>query len=321
MQKIEQYLNLASRSYYAGEPFISDEVFDRLADSIGYNKVGATETGTKAKHYMRLYSLNKYYEDEGAQPLSEYHTNDKVNSIKLDGAAGSILYINGELAQVLTRGDGIEGQKITDKFLDSRLVPSKIDTPYRILQISGEFVSPKVIPNARNYAAGALNLGDIDEFKSRTLSFIAYGVYADPKPPDSYIESLKELESYGFQTVLDTELHNIYPSDGIVVRLVSNKEFEKLGYTAKFPRGAYAKKIRGDAVETTLLSVEWQVGKSGKVTPVAHLEPVMIEDAIVSRATLNNPGFIEMLGLCIGDRVGCIRAGSIIPTIVYKVDA
>jgi len=106
-----------------------------------------------------------------------------------------------------------------------------------------------------------------------------------------------------------------------VFRVNDTQLFQDLGYTAKHPRGAYAKKERAAHVETKLLDVEWQVGKSGKVTPVAILEPVYIGDALVSRATLNNPGFIEMLDLQIGDTVAIIRSGEIIPCILHKVDA
>ncbi len=131
---------------------------------------------------------------------------------------------------------------------------------------------------------------------------------------------MRVLKQLGFNTVLEPELAKIYPSDGIVVRLNNNHQFEQLGYTSKHPRGAYARKVRAEHVETTLLDVEWQVGKSGKVTPIAILEPVYIGDALVSRATLNNPGFIEQLDLQLGDRVAVIRAGEIIPCILHKVE-
>jgi DNA ligase (NAD+) len=131
---------------------------------------------------------------------------------------------------------------------------------------------------------------------------------------------LKDLKAWGFNTVFEDSLHKIYPTDGIVFRVNNNEVFEGLGYTAKHPRGAYAKKTRGECVETVLLEVEWQVGKSGKVTPVAILEPVLVGDALVSRATLNNPGFIQALDLQIGDRVAVRRAGMIIPEIVHKVE-
>jgi DNA ligase (NAD+) len=186
-------------------------------------------------------------------------------------------------------------------------------------QVIGEIAAPKHIENARNYAAGALNLKDMGEFCTRAISFFAYGVY--PTEAATFTEDMRLLSGYGFNTIYDNDIHNIYPCDGLVFRINSNSVFSELGYTAKHPRGAYAKKERAEAVETQILSVEWQVGKSGKVTPVAILQPVMIGDALVSRATLNNHGFIEMLNLQIGDTVGVIRAGEIIPCITYKVDA
>jgi DNA ligase (NAD+) len=129
------------------------------------------------------------------------------------------------------------------------------------------------------------------------------------------------LRSYGFGVINEPDLDKIFPCDGIVFRVNDNKTFYEMGFTAKHPRGAYAKKERAAHVETKLLDVEWQVGKSGKVTPVAILEPVYIGDALVSRATLNNPGFIEMLDLRIGDTVAIIRSGEIIPCILHKVDS
>ena len=317
MNKIKQYLDIASKAYYDGIPIISDEVFDRLADSVGYNKVGAKQHGNQFKHYTRMYSLDKYYEDEGTAPLQGH----KVTCTpKLDGAAISLLYVDGSLVLALTRGDGIEGTDITDKmYARNDLVPLWVER-LDVHQIIGEIVAPKNIPNARNYAAGALNLKDLEEFKLRAISFFAYGVF--PTVHDTFSKDMELLErNMGFQTVYANDIHNIYPCDGLVFRVDDNRTYTDLGFTAKHPKGAYAKKDRAAAVETTILAVEWQVGKSGKVTPVALLEPVMIGDALVSRATLNNPGFIEMLDLQIGDTVGVIRAGEIIPCITHKVDA
>ena len=316
MNKIKQYLDLAAKAYYDGIPLISDEVFDRLADSIGYNKVGAKQHEKQFKHYTRMYSLDKYYEDEGVAPLQGYKT---TCTPKLDGAAISLLYIDGHLVRALTRGDGIEGTDITDKMYARKdLVPLVIEY-HTVVQIIGEVAAPKNIPNARNYAAGALNLKDLEEFKMRAISFFAYGVSNDLT--GTFSGDMKALATMGFETVYANDIHNIYPCDGLVFRIDDNRTYSDLGFTAKHPKGAYAKKDRAAAVETTILAVEWQVGKSGKVTPVAILEPVMIGDALVSRATLNNPGFIEMLDLQIGDTVGVIRAGEIIPCITHKVDA
>jgi DNA ligase (NAD+) len=188
-----------------------------------------------------------------------------------------------------------------------------------VFQVIGEIAAPKNIENARNYAAGSLNLKDLEEFRTRAVSFFAYGVY--PYTNETFSADMQELTSYGFDTVYANDIHNIYPCDGLVFRVDNNSTFYSLGYTAKHPRGAYAKKDRAEAVETQILAVEWNVGKTGKVTPVAILAPVKIGDALVSRATLNNPGFIEMLDLHIGDTVGVIRAGEIIPCITHKVDA
>ena len=318
MNKIEQYLDSASKAYYAGSPFISDEQFDRLAESVGYNAVGAKQNDKVEKHLYQMYSLQKYYEDEGKnQPLEGVR--DVVTSIKLDGAAISLLYVDGHLVRALTRGDGVEGQIITDKILSNpTLAPAEVSRK-DVFQVTGEIVAPLNIDNARNYAAGALNLKDTNEFKTRALSFFAYNVF--PSTNSNYREDMAELKSLGFNTVQENDLEHIYPNDGVVFRVNNNKLFEEMGYTSKHPRGAYAKKIRAAHVETKLLDVEWQVGKSGKVTPVAILEPVYIGDALVSRATLNNPGFIEMLDLQIGDTVAIIRAGEIIPCVLHKVDA
>lgn len=315
MTKIKNYLDQASAAYLAGNPIISDEVFDRLAESSEYYEVGAKQHENVKKHLYRRYSLQKHYEDEGTPPLQEYK--DKVSSVKLDGAAISLLYIEGKLVQVLTRGDGVEGTDITTNFLARKdLVPltsPRID-PF---QVDGEIVAPKQIENSRNYAAGALLLKDPAEFCTRAISFFAYGVH--PYPNDTFKEDMAELEFQGFSTILTPDLDKIYECDGIVHRVNSNALFDSLGYTAKHPRGAYALKERKEAVETTILSVEWGVGKTGKVTPVAILDPIKIGDKVVTRATLNNPGFIEALELYIGCTVGVILAGEVIPKVAYKV--
>jgi len=317
MNKIKQFLDMASASYYAGNPVMSDEAFDRLADSVGYAAVGARQHENIKKHFHRMYSLQKHYEDEGASPLQEHK--NLVTTPKLDGAAISVLYIDGQLAQVLTRGDGVEGTDITDKFLATvSVIPHQV-ARRDVFQVTGEIVAPKTVPNARNYAAGALNLKDPQEFKTRAVSFYAYGVY--PSLAKTFTEDMQQLDELGFTSIFANDLHNIYPCDGVVFRVNNNDVFNSLGYTSKHPRGAYALKERQEAVETTLLSVEWQVGKSGKVTPVAILKPVMIGDKEISRATLNNQAFIEALGICIGDTVAIALAGMIIPQVLYKVDA
>ena len=316
MNKITQYLDSASKAYYAGSPFITDLQFDQLSESVGYQAVGAKQNSKTERHLFQMYSLQKYYEDEGTKPLQDIRS--IATSIKLDGAALSLLYVDGNLVRALTRGDGIEGQIVTDKFLNNPIVPQTV--PFTgVYQITGEIVAPINIENSRNYAAGALNLKDAAEFRSRALSFFAYGI--QPTLAATFNQDMDALRLAKFNVINEPDLDKIFPCDGIVFRVNDNKQFYEMGYTAKHPRGAYAKKERAAHVETKLLAVEWQVGKSGKVSPVAILEPVYIGDALVSRATLNNPGFIEMLDLQIGDTVAIIRAGEIIPCILHKVDA
>jgi NAD-dependent DNA ligase len=311
---LKEYLDKASAAYYNGSPIISDETFDRLADSINYNEVGAKVSANEEKHLYRMYSQQKYYEGEGnKKPLENYHT--KV-SPKFDGAAIECLYVNGRFTRAMTRGDGIKGQVITH-LINARpdLVPMTIPTN-EPTQISFEAVAPANMENSRNYASGAINLKDPEEFKTRAITLLAYGVF--PFPTENYSTDIITLQRWGFNTVKDKNLTEIYPTDGIIFRVESNKEFVELGYTSKFPHGSYALKTRTEAVETVLLDVEWTTSKSGRVNPVAILEPVKIGDALISRATLNNIAFIEALDLRIGSIVQVIRSGEIIPCIVGK---
>jgi len=317
MQNLQTYLNEAARHYYAGSPIIADDVFDALADSISYEQVGTIAEGEET-HLYQLYSLQKHYADEGAKPLADYSSNDISISPKFDGACVSLLYIDGKLVRALTRGDGVKGKLVTEKFLcrtdlAPHTIPRKEPT-----QISGEIVASKKIENSRNYAAGAMNLKDMAEFKTRAVVFLTHGVQPAVQP--TFEADMLLLQRWGFGTIKDADLHNIFPTDGIVFRIDNNAEFARLGYTAKHPKGAYALKERGEGAVTTILDVIWQVGRSGKVTPVAILAPVVIEDASITRATLNNVAFIEALGIEIGDQVNVIRAGSIIPCITHKVE-
>ena len=314
---VTKLLDRASKAYYDGVPFMSDAEFDVLATNNDYSAVGAKSTDNKVKHMFQMYSLAKVYDDE------EYNVsgNDWVETPKLDGAAVEVTYINGHLAVAATRGDGVRGQDITDKI--ALLVPDIIsgDTP---TQIVGEVVvKDKSIENSRNYAAGALNLKDIEEFKNRipNLEFIAYNTQDNASDVDTYENDMVYLWELGFSTVCHIKEGHTYPTDGTVFRVNSNKEFNELGFTAKHPRGAYARKLSSDVsvVETELLDVVWQVGSSGKVTPVAEFVEVNIDDANVSRATLHNPGFIEDMQLSIGDTLLVTRSGGVIPKVLGKV--
>lgn len=313
-------LDKASKAYFEGSPFLSDQEFDALAKKEGYERVGYNPDD-RQPHLFPLYSLQKVFEGEDTPPV---YKSKVIETPKLDGAAISIQYKKGKLFRVITRGDGKTGVDVTDKFVCSDLIPKQFYSglefkDWGILQITGEVVAPKEIPNARNYAAGALNLKDTNEFRRRNLTFIAYNV--EPSISSTYKTDMSSLIYEGFNVVTSDESNNWneFPTDGKVFRVNDNTEYNVLGYTSHHPRGAYALKTREEGIETTLLDVIWQTGKSGKVTPVAILDPIEIDDAIISRATLNNIAYIKSLNLEIGCRVKVIRAGKIIPRVIERV--
>lgn len=320
---IEKLLERASKAYYEGNPIMHDWEFDAIESREQLNRIGY-KTKDGVKHLHRLYSLQKIFEGEKV-PIANA---DLIETPKLDGACVSLLYKKGYLTQALTRGDGIVGIDITDKIFYSDIVPNECKNASlewnpddTWVQVTGEVVAPKSKLNSRNYAAGALNLKDNKEFASRDLTFVAYDVkWENPTTYQmsnewTYKDDMSMLQIFGFNTVVDSEWQE-FPHDGRVFRINNTIEFEKMGYTAHHPRGAFALKQQQETKQTILKDVEWQVGKSGQVSPVAILEPVLIGGAVVRRATLHNIAFIEDLGLEIGCKVEIIRSGEIIPRIV-----
>jgi DNA ligase (NAD+) len=316
MENMKALLQQASEDYYNGKPSMSDEQFDKLAVYAKYDEVGYSSRDNRVPHAFQMYSLQKIFSNElDKDPLADYK-GATIVSPKLDGAAVSLLYVSGQLHKALTRGDGKRGLDITDHM--KTLVPNSLGKfTGTLLQITGEVVAPKTIKNARNYAAGALNLKDTSEFQSRDLRFIAYGVQESWN--EAWTMDMSYLNSFGFDTVLSNDW-TAYPDDGIVFRVDNYKDFYSLGYTSKHPRGAYALKQRNEGVITKLVDVIWNVGKSGVVAPVAILEPVDIDGATVSRATLHNMRYIKDLNLEIGCLVEVIRSGEIIPRIISRAN-
>ena len=306
---MKEFLDKACTMYYEGYPILSDDEFDMLADKHQYNAVGYKVTDA-VPHTYRMYSLKKCFDLTDA-PLS---IEDCIETPKLDGAAVSLLYVEGLLQLALTRGDGIQGRDITDKM--RLLVPEEISIT-NLVQITGEVVAPSSVPNARNFASGSLGLNDLEEFATRPLAFVAYG--QERVVNRNYDATLEGLERIGFNTALSFDCTD-YPTDGIVYRLRDNFEFEKMGHTSNHPRGAFALKEQKMGEITTLIDVVWQLGKSGVVSPVGVLDPVEIGGATVSRATLHNIEYIRDLDLEIGCRVEVIRSGEIIPRIVRRVE-
>lgn len=329
------YLERLSKLYYDGTPEISNEEYDALEAIYGQSINGTGDI----KHMYRMYSLKKHYDADGELPLNK---RDCDETLKLDGAAVDIFYVDGHFKHALTRGNGIEGRDVSQHVLT-------LDIPVEIpslkpTQITGEVVASKDVENSRNYASGALGQKEREVWEQRktdgNMRFIAYNVQTVQNRwgiGETYMEDMNTLYDWGFKVVTmganpiwytskectvlvkSTPWSDLYPTDGLVYRIRNNAKFNEAGFTDKFPRGAVAWKDKQESVETTILDVEWNTGKSGKVTPVAILEPVLIGEAMVARATLNNQAYIEALDLEIGCTVEVIRSGEIIPKIIARV--
>lgn len=305
---MKEFLDKAAKAYYDGTPIISDEEFDILSSAHKYDEVGTFDG--EYPLLFPMYSLQKVFEADDI-PAAFSSADTIIVTPKLDGAAVALVYEQGIFVRGLTRGNGKKGRNITS--LLRHIVPNVISITDTV-QITGEVVAPKTIPNARNYASGALNLKSMDEFLTRELTFIAYDI--QNKVTSSFVEDMARLVE--FDTILDSNW-NQFPHDGQVFRIDDVAHYEGLGHTAHHPRGAFALKTRAEGVVTKLLDVVWSVGKSGVVSPVAILEPVKVGEATVSKATLHNPKFIEDMNLEIGCLVEVIRSGEIIPKIVRRV--
>ncbi|WP_406827560.1 NAD-dependent DNA ligase LigA [Microbulbifer sp. ARAS458-1] len=279
---------------------------------------------------------------------------------KLDGIAVSLLYRNGLLERAATRGDGTVGEDITQNVRTIYSVPLKLlaeDVP-DVLEVRGEIYMPKAgfealnekalatgdktFVNPRNAAAGSLRQLDPRITAQRPLELCAYsvGVVEGGELPEAHSEILQQLNRWGFRingemTVAKNiqeciEYHRRlgekraqlpYDIDGIVFKVNSIPLQRRLGFVARAPRWATAYKFPAQEEMTRLLDVEFQVGRTGAVTPVARLEPVFVGGVTVSNATLHNRDEIERLGVKIGDTVIVRRAGDVIPQVVSVVES
>lgn len=318
--EIEKLIKYHQEQYANGTPEISDQEYDILVGIYDAER-NIGPTGDIPLAYP-MFSLQKVYPKRGDKTPTSCKGLELIQSPKYDGNALELVYVNGVLHRATTRGDGQKGQDVTAK---AKLlpIPHFIWNNNGVVQITGEVVATKITPNARNIVSGKLvSEKDLNEAKKVFLEhevvFVAYGV--TPCQNHMYANDMALLDLFGFDVAINSPYEGHAPTDGVVYRVNDNKVFESLGYTSKFPRGAYAVKQDDPPVETTLLDVIWQVGATGKVTPVAVLEPVDVKGTTITRATLNNISFINALELEIGCRVALIRAGDIIPKIVGRVD-
>ena len=277
---------------------------------------------------------------------------------KLDGVAVSLLYRDGLLERGATRGDGTVGEDITANVRTINSIPLKLvgDHIPSLLEVRGEIYLPragfeslnakaiaageKAFVNPRNAAAGSLRQLDSKITASRPLEMCAYSVgqFVAKTRPDSHLSMLQTLASWGFkinehmqvvsgiaacedyyQILAERRDGLAYDIDGIVYKVNDLRLQERLGFVAKAPRWAIARKFPAQEEMTQLLDVEFQVGRTGAVTPVARLEPVFVGGVTVSNATLHNGDEIQRLGICIGDTVIIRRAGDVIPQVAKVV--
>jgi DNA ligase (NAD+) len=277
---------------------------------------------------------------------------------KLDGVAVSLIYQNGVLVRGATRGDGSVGEDITANVRTIKSIPLKLRGDHfpELLEVRGEIYMPragfdefnkkaletgdKPFVNPRNAAAGSLRQLDSKITATRPLEMCAYSVgqYQGDQKPDSHFSMLSMLGTLGFKINQHIklveginaceeyyqQLANLrdkldYDIDGIVYKVNDFKRQERLGFVAKAPRWAIARKFPAQEEVTRLLDVEFQVGRTGAVTPVARLEPVFVGGVTVGNATLHNADEINRLGVCVGDTVIVRRAGDVIPQIVKVV--
>ena len=271
--------------------------------------------------------------------------------LKFDGASISIKYENGLLIQALTRGDGIQGDNITSNIKTIKTIPLKLKGQYpNFFEIRGEIILPlegfqkmnekrlsegePIFSNPRNTASGSLKMQDSRLVAERPLMCFLYSVIGDNLGINTQFEALQKSKNWGFNVPDSARLLNSidevfnyikewelkrkdlpYEIDGIVIKVNDFSYQNKLGYTAKSPRWAIAYKYKAEQVSTILEDVQYQVGRTGAVTPVAKLKPVLISGTIVKRASLHNADQIDKLSLRIGDCVFVEKGGEIIPKI------
>ncbi|UKK52362.1 NAD-dependent DNA ligase LigA [Prevotella sp. E2-28] len=380
-QRIEQLrkeLHNHNYQYYVlNQPLIGDQEFDFMMHELQdlearhpelfdpnspTQRVGSDlQTGFRqvAHRYPMLSLANTYSEGD----VRDWYESVKKGlagedfevccEMKYDGLSISLTYVDGQLTQAVTRGDGVQGDDVTQNVKTIRAIPLILPGkgyPHEF-EIRGEILMPwssferlnaereaaeePLFANPRNAASGTLKSLDSRVVAQRGLDAYLYYLLGEDLPADGHYENLDAARSWGFKisegmrkvktveeiidfiNYWDTERKNLpVATDGIVLKVNSLRQQRSLGYTAKSPRWAIAYKFKAERECTRLLEVTYQVGRTGAVTPVANMEPVQLAGTTVRRATLNNEDFIRSFDLHIGDMVYVEKGGEIIPKIV-----
>ncbi len=376
IQELREELQQHNYSYYVlDKPQISDYDFDMKLKELQeleekYPELDDPNSPTKrvggavtrnfetVVHDHRMYSLSNSYSKE---ELEEWETRIRklvdgkvqyVCELKYDGASISLTYKNGILSRAVTRGDGFQGDDVTNNVRTIRSVPLKLKGDYpEKFDIRGEIVLPyegfakmnaervdigeEPYANPRNTASGSLKLQDSAEVAKRPLECLLYSIVGENTGVRSQFEGLEKARNWGFKVPQESELKNSieevleyinywdqhrhdlpYETDGVVVKVNDFHQQDELGHTAKSPRWAIAYKFKAEQESTELKKITYQVGRTGAITPVANLAPVQLAGTIVKRASLHNADQIEKLDVREGDTVFVEKGGEIIPKIV-----
>jgi len=377
IQQLREELNQHNHTYYVlDKPTISDFDFDQLLKQLQEleakhpeffdenspsQRVGGTITKNfnTLVHEYRMYSLDNSYSTEDLldwenrmQKILGNVDLEYTCELKYDGASISITYENGKLLKAVTRGDGIQGDEVTQNIKTIRSIPLQVNGNFpSTFAIRGEIILPFAgfekmnqelieigetpYSNPRNTASGSLKLQDSAEVAKRPLDCLLYTIAGNQLPFSTQFEGLKTARKWGFkvptQSILANNLQEVfefishwdkhrhdlpYETDGVVVKVNNLQYQDELGYTAKSPRWAMAYKFKSEQVTTRLNSIVYQVGRTGAITPVANLEPVQLAGTVVKRASLHNADQIEKLDIRVGDTVFVEKGGEIIPKII-----
>jgi DNA ligase (NAD+) len=371
LNKVEILNKWAYAYYVLDNPIATDEEYDKLnRDVLVFETENPTQIATdspsqrvggvvreefsKAKHIKRMWSMEDIFnQDELIEWIQRVEKNvGKVSFFcepKFDGASLNLLYENGKLIRAITRGDGVEGEDVTQNVKTIRSIPLTIDYK-ELIEIRGEVVILKadfdkinqerldnnesVFANPRNASAGSLRQLDSSITAKRRLVFYPWGLgentlehsklyekmsfvydlsFLSP-PYREYCDDLISIENF-YQKLITNRENIAMVMDGMVVKVDDIAQEEELGYTVKVPKWMCAYKFPAVEKVTKLLDITLQVGRTGVITPVAQIEPILIEGAMISRATLHNFDEIARLDIRKGDKIIIIRSGDVIPKI------
>ena len=324
-------------------------------------RVGGTITKNfnTIPHEYRMYSLDNSYSKEDLLDWEKriekslgVENVELTCELKYDGASMNLTYENGKLIKAVTRGDGFQGDEVTNNIKTIKTVPLRLkgDFPPKF-DIRGEIILPldgfkkmneervengeEPYMNPRNTASGSLKLQDSSEVAKRPLECLLYNIKGEKLPILTQFESLEKAREWGFKvpTVAkvaknvdeilefvnywEANRHELaYEIDGVVIKVNSLQHQDELGYTSKAPRWAMAYKFKAEQVSTVLNEITYQVGRTGAITPVANLTPVLLAGTTVKRASLHNADQIAKLDIRERDTVFVEKGGEIIPKIV-----